>query len=145
VPFLCAIEMIRARPLMGMGPGCFKYHFMLTRLTLEKRYPPAWTRGWPMNFGETHNDHLQVAAETGLPGYALLLAAVLLLAIPARRRDGAEAYRAERTIVGRAIRAPLAATFFVLALAQFPLQVAAPRLMFLTLGALAISWDRNDA
>jgi len=87
VPFLTAIEMVRAKPLTGVGPGCFKYHFMLTRLALQTRYPASWTRGWPMNFGETHNDHLQVAAETGLPGYALLAAAIVLLAIPARRRD----------------------------------------------------------
>jgi O-antigen ligase len=145
VPFLSAVEMIRADPITGVGPGCFKFHFMLTRLALESRYPPAWTRGWPMNFGETHNDHLQVAAETGLPGYALFLAAMALLAIPARRRDGASERQTAEQTVGRAIRTPLAATFFVIALAQFPLQIAAPRLMYLTLGALAISWDRGDA
>jgi O-antigen ligase len=145
VPFLSAIEMIRARPLMGVGPGAFKYHFMLTRLALETRYPPAWTKGWPMNFGETHNDHLQVAAETGLPGYLLFAAGIALLAIPSRRRGERDAPRTNEQTVGRAMRMPLAATFFVIAIAQFPLQIAAPRLMFLTLGALAISWDRGDA
>jgi O-antigen ligase len=145
IPFLSAIEMLRANPVTGVGPGCFKYHSMLTRLKLEKRYPASWTRGWPMNFGETHNDHMQVAAETGLPGYALLACALAMLAIPARRRrDDAVPRTAEQT-VGHAIRAPLAATFFVIAIAQFPLQIAAPRLMFLTLGAIAISWDRPDA
>lgn len=144
VPFLSALEMVRANPGVGVGPGCFKYHFMLTRLTLEKRYPASWTRGWPMNFGETHNDHLQVAAETGLPGYTLLAGAIALLAIPRRRRDNVLPRTTEQT-VGHAIRTPLAATFFVIALAQFPLQIAAPRLMFLTLGAIAISWDRPDA
>jgi O-antigen ligase len=145
VPFLSAIEMLRANPVVGVGPGGFKYHFMLTRLAMEKRYPPSWTRGWPMNFGETHNDHLQVAAETGLPGYGLLFAAIGYLAIPARRRRDDPAPRTREQTVGHAIRAPLAATFFVIALAQFPLQLAAPRLMFLTLGAIAISWDRIDA
>lgn len=145
VPFLSAIEMLRANPVVGVGPGAFKYHFMFTRLALEQRYPPSWTRGWPMNFGETHNDHLQVAAETGLPGYVLLFAAVAYLAIPARRRRDDAAPRTREQTVGHAIRAPLAATFFVIAMAQFPLQLAAPRLMFLTLGAIAISWDRPDA
>jgi len=144
VPFLSAIEMLRANPVVGVGPGGYKYHFMLTRLAMEKRYPPSWTRGWPMNFGETHNDHLQVAAETGLPGYALLFAAIAYLAIPTRRRDNPTP-RTREQAVGHAIRAPLAATFFVIALAQFPLQLAAPRLMFLTLGAIAISWDQPDA
>jgi O-antigen ligase len=145
VPFLSAIEMVRANPATGVGPGCFKYHFMPTRMALEKRYPASWTRGWPMNFGETHNDHLQVAAETGLPGYALLAGAIVLLAIPTRRRRDSVVPRTAEQAVGHAIRAPLAATFFVVALAQFPLQIAAPRLMFLTLGAIAISWDRSDA
>jgi O-antigen ligase len=145
VPFLSAIEMVRANPVTGVGLGCFKYHFMMTRLALEKRYPPSWTRGWPMNFGETHNDHLQVAAETGLPGYALLAAALAYLAIPARRRRGDATPRTAKQTVGHAIRAPLAATFFVVALAQFPLQLAATRLMFMTLSAIAISWDRSDA
>ncbi len=145
IPFLSAIEMVRANPVTGVGPGCFKYHFMLTRIALEKRYPASWTRGWPMNFGETHNDHLEVAAETGLPGYALLACAITLLAIPARRRRDNVLPRTTEQTVGHAIRAPLAATFFVVALAQFPLQIAAPRLMFLTLGAIAISWDRPDA
>ncbi|MEA2327107.1 MAG: hypothetical protein QOE68_2066 [Thermoanaerobaculia bacterium] len=145
VPFLSAIEMVRANPATGVGPGCFKYHFMLTRLALEKRYPASWTRGWPMNFGETHNDHLQVAAETGLPGYALLAGAIALLAIPSRRRRDNPVPRTAEQAVAHAIRAPLAVTFFVIALAQFPLQIAAPRLMFLTLGAIAISWDKPDA
>lgn len=145
IPFLSAIEMVRANPVTGVGPGCFKYHFMPTRLELEKRYPASWTRGWPMNFGETHNDHLQVAAETGLPGYALLAGAIALLAIPARRRRDNVLPRTTEQTVGHAIRTPLAATFFVIALAQFPLQIAAPRLMFLTLAAIAISWDRPDA
>lgn len=145
VPILSAVEMVRARPVTGVGPGVFKYQFMMTRLALEKRYPEAWTRGWPMNFGEAHNDHLQVAAETGLPGYALFAAAIALLAIPARRRAGEGEPRTAEQTVGRAIRTPLAATFFVIAMAQFPLQIAAPRLMFLTLGAVAIAWDRGDA
>jgi O-antigen ligase len=145
IPFLSAIEMVRAHPLTGVGPGCFRYHFMPTRLALEKRYPPSLTRGWPMNFGETHNDHLQVAAETGLPGYALMAGAIALLAIPSRRRRGDTTPLTREQTVGHAIRAPLAATFFVLALAQFPLQLAAARLMYLTLGAIAISWDRPDA
>lgn len=145
VPFLSAIEMVRARPVTGVGPGSFKYQFMMTRMTLEKRYPEAWTRGWPMNFGETHNDHLQVAAETGLPGYVLFACAIALLAIPTRRRsDVGNPPTAEQT-AGHAIRTPLAATFFVIAIAQFPLQIAAPRLMFLTLAAIAISWDFVDA
>ena len=41
------------------------------------------------------------------------------------------------------MRWPLAALTFVLCIAQFPLELAAPRLMLITLGALCIAWDEN--
>ena len=143
VPFLAAIDMTRDHPLLGVGPGCFKYHFMPYRVALVTHYPEAWTRGWPMNFGEVHNDHLQVASETGLPGYALFLAALGVFA--GRRRPRSEPGAAPRAAFARALRWPLAAGVFVLCLAQFPLELAAPRLMLLSIGALCIGWDRNHA
>ena len=129
VPFLTAIDMTRDHPLLGVGPGCFKYHYMPYRVGLFGRYPGAWTKGYPMNWGEVHNDHLQVAAETGLPGYTLFLAAIALCA--GRRKS--------------ALRWPLAAVIFVLTLAQFPLELAAPRLVLLTLGAIAPTWGGRHA
>ena len=67
LPFLTAADMTRDHPLLGVGPGCFKYHYMAYRVAQRDRHPGAWTEGYPMNWGEAHNDHLQVAAETGLP------------------------------------------------------------------------------
>jgi O-antigen ligase len=140
-PFLSAYDMFRSRPLLGLGPGTFKYHFMDARMEIEKRYPASWTSGWPMNFGETHNDHLQTAAETGLPGYLLFLTAVGVVGLSARRHaDAATAPATAR--FAHALRPPLAVTFFVLCLAQFPLQIAAPRIMTLTLAALSLGWER---
>lgn len=144
LPFLAAVEMTRDHPLLGVGPGCFKYHYMTYRVALIGRYPSEWTRGYPMNWGEVHNDHLQVAAETGLLGYGLFLGAIGVgsgIVGRARRRtniDGPEAAFA------RALRWPLATAVFVICLAQFPLELAAPRLMILTLGALCITWNRDD-
>ena len=92
-PFLTAIDMLRSHPLLGVGPGTFKFHYMDARMDLQRRYPPAWTRGWPQNFGETHNDHLQTAAETGLPGYLLFLAAVAVVAFRGRTGGGAWPWR----------------------------------------------------
>jgi len=143
VPFLTAIDMTRDHPLLGVGPGCFKYHYMPYRVALATHYPQAWTRGWPMNWGEVHNDHLQVASETGLPGYALFLAALAVFA--GRRRPRAEPDATPRAAFARALRWPLAAGVFVLCLAQFPLELAAPRLMLLSIGALCIGWDRDHA
>jgi O-antigen ligase len=137
LPFLAAIDMTRDHPLLGVGPGCFKYHFMAYRVALIGKYPGDWTRGFPMNWGEVHNDHLQVASETGVPGYLLFLAAIALCAGGRRRTP---AVTAEGTFA-RALRWPLATVIFVICLAQFPLELAAPRLMFLTLGALCVTWD----
>jgi O-antigen ligase len=145
VPFLAALDMTRDHPLLGTGPGCFKYQYMTYRVALRDRYPKEWTRGWPMNWGEVHNDHLQVAAETGLPGYALFLAAIGVAAgIVGRGRRRTDAATPEAAFA-RALRWPLATVVFVICLAQFPLELAAPRLMLLMLGALCMTWDRDDA
>ena len=141
VPFLAAIDMTRDHPLLGVGPGCFKYHFMLYRVALKTHYPPAWTKGSPEHYSEVHDDHLQVASESGLPGYALFLAAIAIAAGTRRRAAAATAEAA----FARALRWPLAAAFFVVCLAQFPLELAAPRLMYLSLGARCLAWDRSDA
>ena len=142
LPFLAAVDMTRDHPLLGTGPGCFKYHYMGYRIALRDRYPPEWTRGYPMNWGEVHNDHLQVASEAGLPGYALFLTAIGVgAAAPARRR--ANGARLEAAFA-HAMRWPLAAAVFVVCLAQFPMELAAPRLVIITLGALCITWDRYE-
>lgn len=146
LPFLAAADMTRDHPLLGVGPGCFKYHYMAYRVALAKRHPLEWTRGWPMNWGEVHNDHLQVASETGLPGYALFLGAIGVgVGLGRRHRAPPTAPRPPAAAYARALRWPLAAGIFVICLAQFPLELAAPRLMLLTLGALCMGWDRDDA
>jgi len=143
LPILTCIDMTRDHPLLGVGPGCFRYHFMEYRIALRGRYPETWTRGYPGNWGAAHNDHLQVAAETGLPGYALFLAAIVIaglggLGVSKSRGGGPATLEAA---FARSLRLPLAALVFVLCLAQFPLELAAPRLILLTLAALCITWD----
>jgi O-antigen ligase len=138
-PFLAAAEMIRDHPLLGVGPGCFRYHFMAYRLALAAKYPADWLRGFPMNWGAVHNDHLQVAAEAGAVGYLLFLASLGLLV---RRQPAEDAPRAR---FARTLRWPLATAIVLVCLAQFPLELAAPRLMFLSLGAFCVTWNRTDA
>jgi MYXO-CTERM domain-containing protein len=137
LPFLTAIDMTRDHPLLGVGPGCFKFHYMSYRVALFRKYPGDWMHGYPMNWGEVHNDHLQVAAESGLPGYALFLAALAVLA--GWRRRGSVVTPEEA--FARALRWPLAMVTFMICLGQFPMELAAPRLMLLTLGALCVTWD----
>jgi O-antigen ligase len=139
LPFLAAGEMVRDHPVLGVGPGCFRYHFMAYRVALATKYPAQWTRGFPMNWGAVHNDHLQIAAETGVVGYLLFLLSLALLA-----RRSATGDIAPRVVFARTLRWPLVTAIFTVCLAQFPLELAAPRLMFLTLGAMCLTWDRTD-
>jgi O-antigen ligase len=144
-PFLSAADMARDHPLVGVGPGNFKYHYMAYRVGLRGRYPDPWLQGFAMNWGEVHNDHLQVASETGLPGYALFLLAIGIGGgiVGSRRRKSAGASSPEGTFA-RAFRWPLATAVFVICLGQFPLEIAAPRLMILTLAALCVTWSNDD-
>ena len=143
VPALTAIEMIKAHPLVGVGPGCFGFHYMDARVALRDEYPAAFLQSYPQNWGEVHDDHLQVMCETGLPGYAIYLAAVVAFIVPALRRRTVDASLPARKRFARTLRVPLATTFFVICIAQFPLEVAASRVMFLTLAAVVNGWDES--
>jgi len=143
--FLSAWEMARSHPFAGVGPGCFKYNYMQYRVALRARYPPEWLRGYHKNFGEVHNDHLQVLAETGMPGYCLFLASVLAVAgvDGARQKTTGDEPEELRAALAGNLRLPLACVFFLLALAQFPLQLAAPRFVFLATAGLCMGWRRD--
>ena len=138
--FLSAADMVRDHPLTGVGPGCYGYHDMPYRMRLANHYPETWIKGWPQNAGQTHNDHLQVAAETGLPGSALLLAAFVLVFRASWKQKTAEPDTSMERRFARALLPPLAAAYFVLMLAQFPLELAAPRLLMLTFTGLCLGW-----
>jgi O-antigen ligase len=138
--FLAAYEMWKDRPLLGQGPGTFKFHFMPVRIELSKKYAPELLQstGTQSNYGETHNDHLQILAEAGLPAYLIFLAALASLVMRARA-----ASRSTEARFAIAFGLPLAVSFFVLALAQFPLQIAAPRSVVIYLAVLCSVWSRD--
>jgi O-antigen ligase len=135
-PFIIATRMFRDSPVFGQGPGTFGFNYMDYQAEVAASVAPALHRNLGTNFGETHNDHLQVLAETGLPGYAILIAAMLVLVRPPRGEPGPD----PRSPIARTLGFPLAAGFIVLALAQFPLQLAVMRHVLLTLAALVIGW-----
>ncbi|HUR73963.1 MAG TPA: O-antigen ligase family protein [Sporichthya sp.] len=70
-----ADDLIRAEPLFGVGPGRFS-----VESPTAARFPST---------SETHSEYLQVAAETGIPGAALLAALVgwVFGALHRSRRD----------------------------------------------------------
>ncbi len=143
LPFLAAAEMILDRPLLGLGPGGFAYNYFEYKLRVQQRHRELLEHTPEMNFGEVHNDHLQVASETGLPGYALFLAALVLLASPAwvsRAETDEKKDSDSRTELARLMALPLAASMFVLALAQFPLELVAPAHAYLWAAAAIVAW-----
>jgi O-antigen ligase len=143
VAFTTTWEMFREHPVAGVGPGCFPFQYMPYRLLVDQRYPLAGgslLRVQP-NFGEAHNDHLQLLAETGVPGYAIFLGAIALLASVSLRRRRPEG-PAART--ARLLALPLATAIFVSALTQFPLHLAAPLYEYLFTAAACLAWSRPD-
>jgi O-antigen ligase len=149
--FYAAWEMFADHPVTGVGPGCFSYWYLPYKMELNKTHPRFYLTG--ENFGETHNDHLQTLAVSGIPGYLLLLGTVGLLATGSLRRrslpidDDAEREREEpalfdRAELSRVASLPLAVAFAVVALAQFPLEMAASAQVLLHLAAVCYAWRR---
>jgi O-antigen ligase len=139
-PAMSALRMFLDRPFVGVGPGSFSALYMTYKLRTDEAFP-EWIRPGSENYGQAHNDHLQVLAETGLPGYAILVASLALL--------GSITFRTTTQTDGRARFArtfalPAAVAFTLLALAQFPLQLTAPMVPALFLGTLCFAWTAPD-
>lgn len=88
-----AVDMVRARPLLGFGPGTFEFAY--------QRFAQAgFTR-------MAHQTPLQIAAESGLPALAALLAALVLLARELLMGVRAGGPRAVEAVAGLAALAAL--------------------------------------
>lgn len=79
-PWFASLEMIRQRPMLGVGAGAFERAYIPARLAAEARCHCRLTLwGLPTsNFGRAHNDYLDLAASCGLLT-ALLLGIALTL------------------------------------------------------------------
>jgi len=140
--FAAAWEMIADHPVAGVGPGCFKFDYFDYKLRAETRHP--WmldSEARQGNFAEVHNDHLQVSAEMGIPGYFLFLAGLALLGSCSFKRRPNDALRDARAEFSRLCSLPLAVSFAVLAIGQFPLELPAVLIGFLYLAGLNIAWS----
>ena len=124
--FTAAAAMFADHPLLGVGPGAYKFFYLSYRIRLVQKYPESIMGSAGVNFAEVHNDHLQLLAETGVPGYALFVAACVVIA----RRPSPLAL-------------PLVITVAMLALAFFPLQIASTRHLLITVAALIAGWSRT--
>lgn len=138
-PFVAAWTMFAVHPLGGVGPGAFGWQYYDYKLAAERRYPAlraTFNRG--VNYGEVHNDHLQVLAEGGVIGYAAfltLLAALGFLSF-AIRRDAVD----PRLRFARQLAFPLAVFCAVFSLAQFPIETTVVRGLLVHFAALCAGW-----
>jgi O-antigen ligase len=138
-PFVAAATMFAKHPLGGVGPGAFAWQYYDYKLAAEQRYPAlraTFNRG--INYGEVHNDHLQVLAEGGVIGYAAFLALLgalgfLSFTIP---RDALD----PRLRFARQLALPLAIFCAVFSVAQFPIETTGVRSVLIHFAALCVGW-----
>lgn len=146
-PFAAAIELSKQHPITGSGPGTFGWNYFDAKVAVDRKYPalmgPAQRLSWNYSFSEVHNDHLEIAAETGLGGYAIFLAALVALGGVSFRRKSDLAGDPRRQLA-RLLSLPLALAFGMLTLAQFPLQLPSAATTFLFLAACCVSWGFPD-
>jgi len=143
--FVSASMMAMDHPLFGVGPGCFRWAYFEYKVAAERAHPSlakAWSADY--NFGEAHNDHLQTLAESGLPGYALFVAALLALAASSRRKENSETEDdTERGTLVRTLALPTSVAIAILCLAHFPLHLAASTLTIVYIATLCVAWGAH--
>ncbi|HXI13988.1 MAG TPA: O-antigen ligase family protein [Thermoanaerobaculia bacterium] len=140
--FLAAWDMFADHPIVGIGPGVFRFEYFPRRIDVERRYPTLLSGFYSKgeNFGEVHNDHLQILAEMGLVGYLIFLSAGVYIASLSFRHVAHNETCTERELISRNLAFPLLCGFTVLAVGQFPMELAAPRLTFIFFGAICCAW-----
>ena len=131
------VEMVRDHPLAGVGTGRFREAYPPYQARAIAALPDPATFVVPFTSVESpHNDYLQVAAELGLPGLALLLVSLGWIARDAarsiRRVEGCE--RAWRAGGLGGLAALLVAGLF-----GFPLHTASGLFMAAALSSLAVA------
>jgi O-antigen ligase len=137
-PIEVAWEMFKDRPLTGLGPGTFKFHFMDYRMKLNERHP-EWVYKVVENYAEAHSDHLQLLAEEGVPGWLLLAAAIGVLMTASVRHwrvdDG------EPDLFVHYAGAAFAVAFITIALGSFPLEMVAVLQLSVYFAAVILQWS----
>jgi O-antigen ligase len=132
--YVVAWELFAEHPIVGAGPGTYGWWYLPHKIELNKTH--ASFRLTAENFGEAHNDHLQTLAVSGLPAYAIFVAALIALGALSFRSHDSDT----RSRFVRALALPFAAGFAVVALAQFPLEVASAASVAIHYAALCCAW-----
>jgi len=143
--FVSASMMAIDHPFFGVGPGCFRWAYFEYKVAAERAHPSlakAWSADY--NFGEAHNDHLQTLAESGLPGYALFVTALVAVAASSRRKKNSENEdEMERDTLVRTLALPTSVAIAILCLAHFPLHLAASTVTIVYIATLCVTWGAH--
>ncbi len=131
-----ALWMVEQHPLTGVGHGAYRSAFSRAKLALTDdgvRFLRSHNQPF---FANAHNEYLEVAAEWGLPGFAILLWAIWLLLGCLRRLSVARSKREKEptTAIDAALAWSGTAGLAVVALTSFPFRIALtafPALLFL--------------
>jgi O-antigen ligase len=142
--FMTALQMFRHHPLTGVGPGCYAWNYFEYKIAAEEHHPILRGAGDHriFMFGTAHSDHLQILAVSGFPGYLLFLGSIVFLgraSLPFATLEDSE----RRRLV-KLCSLPLALGTGTIALAQFPLELAASTVSLLYAAAICLSWNAGD-
>ena len=120
-PWMAAVEMVRARPLFGWGPGTFAAEVVPHRLQAELRFRRRFVNPFLAgSYADAHSEYLQAVAEAGLPaGVAVVtaLGGLMVGLVRVARRPAEERGRREAIVLLALLSAGAA-----VALTWFPLQ-----------------------
>jgi O-antigen ligase len=142
LPSYAAWRMFEDHPIVGVGPGCFGWQYFSYKLNVARDHPAlVKSPSYALNFGEAHNDHLQMLAVGGLPAYLLFIGSLSWVATMSFRREGTSATPDQCAQFARIFALPFAVSFMVMAVAGFPLEVAATTSSDLFLAALLVRWS----
>jgi len=137
--YVVAWRLFLDHPIVGAGPGTYGWWYLPYKLQLDGVYPNFHLS--TENFGEAHNDHLQTLAVSGIPGYMIFAAALVWLgALSFRKTEDNDA----RSRFARLLALPLAGCFAVVALAQFPLELASTSSVAIHYAALCCAWAARE-
>ncbi len=135
VAFLSAARMGLNNPLLGAGPGRFAGEYFDQQIEVQKGAREYLDElSLRSNYAETHNDFLQVFAETGLAGLLLMLAALRVLFIAGRSIPQQRPTSLRLRLAAVSTVTALA----VLSMAHFPLQLAATMITYVYVAGIIL-------
>ncbi|MEA2016064.1 MAG: O-antigen ligase family protein, partial [Actinomycetota bacterium] len=134
-----ALEMIKDRPIFGLGVGTFKMNYLIYQADFLKNNP--YYIQYSGKAREAHNEYLQMWAEIGIIGLGIFIGVILMfysLMIDYLKRNDSDK---EKIIVFGLVLG--INCFLIHCLFTFPLHVPALGVTFFTMVGLAVIYTRK--